>query len=246
MSKNMKILTIDDGMAQKIIDFCKDELSWHNDECEADEYIGESEAEIFLLRELGETEEADYWEERLNECLEEKKAEGKRLKKAAKKALEEVSNDDYILGYIEEDDNLRDFVGFDCFEDTDGYDLRRAWGEAEEYVENLSSEDKKALADGLRKSPDDYFCCDMKVHKRIVPTEAEKAEWRQNLYNTLTFLATERNEFQPKKKDSLETLLRSFLYWADEHNDGYFSEKDEANTDRYCAWLVQQQMIREV
>ena len=75
---------------------------------------------------------------------------------------------------------------------------------------------------------------------KIVPTKEEKKEWKENLYNTLCILATDRPQFAPRKKDSLNTLLESFLYWAEEYNDGYFSERDEANTDKYCAWLVQE------
>ena len=65
-------------------------------------------------------------------------------------------------------------------------------------------------------------------------------EWKDNLYSTLWFLATERPEFMPQKKESLNSLLESYFYWADKYNDGYFPEKDEANKDRYCAWLVQE------
>ena len=76
--------------------------------------------------------------------------------------------------------------------------------------------------------------------EEIIPTKAERKEWKEYLYNSLLFLATERPEFRPRKKDSLETLKDSFFYWADEFNEGYFSERDEASTDRYCAWLVQE------
>lgn len=74
----------------------------------------------------------------------------------------------------------------------------------------------------------------------IIPTKAEKKEWKSCLYNTLCFLATERPELYPRKRDPLNTLLESFFYWSDEYNDGYFTERDEADTDRYCAWLVQE------
>lgn len=74
----------------------------------------------------------------------------------------------------------------------------------------------------------------------IQPTKAEYREWKENLYSTLCFLATERPELAPRKRDSLATLLESFFYWADEYNDGYFSEMDNAETDRYCAWLVEE------
>ena len=34
----------------------------------------------------------------------------------------------------------------------------------------------------------------------IKPTRAEKKEWKEYLYNTLMFLATERPDFRPRKK----------------------------------------------
>ena len=77
-------------------------------------------------------------------------------------------------------------------------------------------------------------------YNEIVPTRDEKIEWKKNLYNTLLLLATERPEFYPKKRDSLETLKESFFCWAETYNDGYFSEMDEADSDKYCAWLVQE------
>ena len=80
----------------------------------------------------------------------------------------------------------------------------------------------------------------MKKIMEIVPNKAEKKKWKNYLYNSLCFIATERPEFQPKKRDSINTLLESFLYWAEEYNDGYFTERNEAHTDRYCAWLVQE------
>lgn len=74
----------------------------------------------------------------------------------------------------------------------------------------------------------------------IIPTREEKRKWKEYLYNSCWFLATERPQFTPRKRDSLETLKEKFFYWASEYNDGYFSERDEADTDKYCAWLVQE------
>lgn len=74
----------------------------------------------------------------------------------------------------------------------------------------------------------------------IQPTKEEYREWKEKLYNTLRFLATERPEFAPSKRDSLFTLLESFFYWADEYNDGYFTEMDNAKIDRYAAWLIEE------
>ena len=74
----------------------------------------------------------------------------------------------------------------------------------------------------------------------IQPTKEEYREWKEKLYNTLWFLATERPEVAPSKSDSLSKLLESFFYWADEYNDGYFKEMDDAKIDRYAAWLVEE------
>ena len=95
-------------------------------------------------------------------------------------------------------------------------------------------------AQKVNKSIADYVSELMEEVTEIIPTKAEKKEWKNYLYNSLCFLATERPEFQPKKSDSLNTLLESFFYWAKEYNGGYFTERDEADTDRYCAWLVQE------
>jgi|GEM_PF-6530269 len=78
----------------------------------------------------------------------------------------------------------------------------------------------------------------------IKPTRAEKAEWKEYLWNALYELSTERPEFYPRKRDSLATMLASFLSWAENYNEGYFPERDDADTDRYCAWLVQEYEAR--
>ncbi len=68
----MKTINIPDDMVSKIIAFCDDELNYHiNDSGCAEQYQGESEAEIFLLRELGQDSMADHYEQQLKECLEE-------------------------------------------------------------------------------------------------------------------------------------------------------------------------------
>lgn len=80
----------------------------------------------------------------------------------------------------------------------------------------------------------------MKEVSEIIPTKEEKKLWKGYLYDSLLLLAEIRSEVYPKKKDNLETLKEKFFYWASEYNDGYFLEQDEVNTDRYCAWLVQE------
>lgn len=74
----------------------------------------------------------------------------------------------------------------------------------------------------------------------IIPTREEKKEWKENLYNTLLSLSTEHSDLYPRKRDSFETLKESFFYWVSEYNDGYFDERDDAASDRYCAWLCQE------
>ena len=67
-----KEILVTDEMAQKIYDFCTDELSYHINESHcAEEYAGETEAEIYLLRQLGYHWEADNYERQMKECTEE-------------------------------------------------------------------------------------------------------------------------------------------------------------------------------
>ncbi len=74
----------------------------------------------------------------------------------------------------------------------------------------------------------------------ILPTRDEKKLWREMLHTSLTVIATAHPEFAPRTRDSLYTLLDSFLAWANYCNGGYFDERDDMMTDRYCAWLVQE------
>ena len=76
----------------------------------------------------------------------------------------------------------------------------------------------------------------------IQPTKEEYREWKQWLYNTLYMLSEYHSELYPRKRDSLYTLLESFFYWADEYNDGYIREMDDAKIDRYSAWVVEEKM----
>lgn len=67
-----KEILVTEEMAQKIYDFCTDELGYHisGSGC-AEEYAGETEAEIYLLRQLGYHWEADNYERQMKECTEE-------------------------------------------------------------------------------------------------------------------------------------------------------------------------------
>ena len=82
----------------------------------------------------------------------------------------------------------------------------------------------------------------MNTEKRelINLTEQEKEEYKGYLIDTLNVLASERPQFAPEENATLTDLLESFFCWADEYNDHYFSEMKDADTDRYCAWLVQE------
>ena len=74
----------------------------------------------------------------------------------------------------------------------------------------------------------------------IIPTRKEKSDWKKELYDQLTFIGSEREGFYPRKRDSFETLMESFFCYVSEYNDGYCSEWEEADTDRYCAYLQQE------
>ena len=76
----------------------------------------------------------------------------------------------------------------------------------------------------------------------IEPTRKEKSEWKKHLYNNLSIISEYHDDCYPCKRDSFKTLVETYIYWADEYNDGYFPEKDEVNTDRYSAYLVQAQI----
>ena len=76
----------------------------------------------------------------------------------------------------------------------------------------------------------------------IEPTRKEKSEWKKHLYNNLSIISEYHDDCIPKKKDSFETLVEKYLYWADEYNDSYFTEKDEVGKDRFSSYLVQTQI----
>ncbi len=76
-----KTITIPADMVKNIRDFCKDELDWHINNCEPEEYLDECKAEIFLLKNLGFEEDAKRFEDDLTAALEE--------------AQEEIDSDSY-------------------------------------------------------------------------------------------------------------------------------------------------------
>lgn len=68
----VKTIVVTKEMEDKIYDFCDDELNYHiNESGCADEYAGETEAEIYILRQLGYNEAADIYERQMKEYMEE-------------------------------------------------------------------------------------------------------------------------------------------------------------------------------
>ena len=74
----------------------------------------------------------------------------------------------------------------------------------------------------------------------ITPTKEERKQWKENLYNSLNLISDYHDDLAKKKRDSLKTLKTNYFYWADTFNGKYFPEMKNANTDKYCAWLVQE------
>lgn len=75
--------------------------------------------------------------------------------------------------------------------------------------------------------------------KDIVLTEEEKELLKKNLYNTLIMFAEYHADLEPNEDDSLEVLVESYCYWADEYNGGYMTEMDNTD-DKISAYLVQE------
>lgn len=71
-------------------------------------------------------------------------------------------------------------------------------------------------------------------------TKEEKKELKEHLFNSIYMFSEYHDDITATKRDSLATLIKTFCYWAEEYNDGYFSERDTANTDKLNAYLVQE------
>jgi len=56
-----KVIIVPNDIAEKIKDFCIDELDWHIYQCEAKKYEDETECELFLLNALGYKKEFDQY-----------------------------------------------------------------------------------------------------------------------------------------------------------------------------------------
>ena len=74
----------------------------------------------------------------------------------------------------------------------------------------------------------------------IIPTRKEKAEWKTSIYNTLILISEYHDDLRPRKKDSFDTLIDSYLYWVDEYNDKYLPEKGAEAVSKRCAYIVQE------
>ena len=109
----------------------------------------------------------------------------------------------------------------DCFTGSDYKEFR---SEAERHI--------KLYLNGIVKP--------RKEDDEIRPSRIEKTEWKTRLYERCQSLSEYYDNIAPKKKDSLNTLLEKFFYWAEEYNGGYFSEMEDVETDRYSAWLMQE------
>lgn len=157
-----KIIEISSELEKSIVAFCVDELDYHiNESYCAEEYADEIKAQIELLQLLGYTEEANDYEGQFDEYMQEYNDKVSKAKQGYTRVLDD---DEIITSFI--DDNLEDFAGFDCYEDTDGSGYRIAMDLMEEYMNSLSEEDKKQLADGLRKEPERYICIEQGIEKR--------------------------------------------------------------------------------
>ncbi len=152
----MKTIKISSEMEKKIVAFCDDELNYHiNESGCADEYEDEIEAEIYLLNQLGYVDMANDYKAQYEAIKKDDQDEGESTTPG--------SDDDVIESFLE--DHLEDFVGFDPYEDEDGYDYREAMGIVEEYLENLSVKEKHDIATGLLNDVAAYRCCDQKIIK---------------------------------------------------------------------------------
>lgn len=156
----MKTIKVSDEMVSKITAFCNDELNYHINESGCLEcYKDESEAEIFLLRQLGENSAADRYETQLKEQLDE-------LSEDSNKYSDGELIDDEVL--VEEfiEDHLKDFAGFDPYKDTNGDDYRSASNMVTEYLDSLSDEQLHQRADWIRKNKEKCYCEDAEIKLR--------------------------------------------------------------------------------
>ncbi len=69
----------------------------------------------------------------------------------------------------------------------------------------------------------------------------ENKKLKEKLYETLLIISEYHDDLIPEKKDSIETLITNFFYWADEYNDNYlgFNEEDD-NLDKIDKYLLEE------
>ena len=74
--------------------------------------------------------------------------------------------------------------------------------------------------------------------EEIILTREEKRELKEYLYGSLMTMSEYHEDLRPRKRDSLQRLVETYCYWADEYNDKYMPEMEE--TDRLSTYLVQE------
>ena len=70
-------------------------------------------------------------------------------------------------------------------------------------------------------------------------TRVEQKELKAYLYESLYTKSEYHYDLCPQKRDSLDTLVEKYCYWANEYNDGYMWEMDEKD-DRLAEIMVQE------
>lgn len=77
------------------------------------------------------------------------------------------------------------------------------------------------------------------IMEEIKLTREEKRELKKDLYETLNMMSEYHDDLRPKKRDSLDTLVESYCYWADKYNDGYMPEVEDTD-NKLSMYLVQE------
>lgn len=78
---------------------------------------------------------------------------------------------------------------------------------------------------------EEYFC-------EIYLENEEEKELKEFLYKNLDEMSIYHEDLAPNPNDSLDNLIESYCYWADNYNAGYMPEIDEQE-DRLSRYMVQ-------
>ena len=70
-------------------------------------------------------------------------------------------------------------------------------------------------------------------------TREEKRGLKEYLYEMLSTMCEYHADLYPSKKDSLNTLVEKYCYWAKQYNEGYMSQMDD-NDNKLSAYMVQE------